>query len=59
MTESVETSARSSLLTHAQAMDADLIVMGDSFRHVLLRNLLGDTMSDLIRVADRPLFLSH
>jgi len=57
--EAVEAPARSELLPYARAMDADLIVMGDSFRHVLLRDLLGDTMSNLIRGADRPLFLSH
>lgn len=51
--------ARQSLLPYAQETNADLIVAGDSFRNVVLRDLLGDTMSHLIRHADRPLFLSH
>jgi len=58
-TEAVDGSARGSLLPYAQNGDMDLIVAGDSFRHVVLQDLLGDTMSHLVRHADRPLFLSH
>lgn len=50
-------SAHDALLPHAR--DADLIVAGDSFRNVILRDLLGDTMSHMVRQTDKPLFISH
>lgn len=58
-TEAVEGPARDRLNPYAQAIGADLVVLGDSFRSVFVRDLLGDTMSHLIQTADRPLFLSH
>jgi len=35
------------------------VVMGDSFEHLLIRGVLGDTAMDVLRKIERPLFLSH
>ena len=58
-TESVESSPREGLNQYAESVGADLVVLGDSFRHILVRDLFGDTMSHLIQTAKRPLFISH
>jgi nucleotide-binding universal stress UspA family protein len=47
------------LLPFARENDADLIVMGNSANKALLRRLLGDTVLETIKSADRPLFLSQ
>lgn len=47
------------ILETARAWAADLIVMGDGAHGVLARKILGDTLSHVVRQADRPLFLSH
>ena len=47
------------LLHYAESYGADLIVLGDSRRSVLMRKLCGDTTLHMIRNANRPLFLSH
>lgn len=57
--ESVESTPRDGLNPYAEAIGADLVVLGDSFRHILVRDLFGDTMSHLIQTAQRPLFISH
>ena len=58
-TEMVEGHARSNLLPFAREIDADLIVMGNSVNKALLQRLLGDTVLETIKSADRPLFLSQ
>ncbi len=47
------------LLAAAQEWNADLIVMGNSERTLMLRRMLGETMLQTVRTADRPLFLSQ
>ena len=47
------------LLSFARETDSDLIVMGNSVHTALLRRLLGDTVLETIKNADRPLFLSQ
>jgi len=51
--------ARSDLLTFAQDVDADLIVMGNSVQKTLIKQLLGSTVLETIKSADRALFLSQ
>ena len=45
------------LLPTATRWQADLIVMGNSARNLLMRRILGETALHIIRNADRPLFL--
>jgi nucleotide-binding universal stress UspA family protein len=58
-TDALEGQARSDLLPFAKESDADLIVMGNSVNKALLRRLLGDTVLETIKSADRALFLSQ
>ncbi|MGB5984801.1 MAG: universal stress protein [Desulfobacterales bacterium] len=58
-TDLLEGQARSDILPFAHEIDADLIVMGNSIHKTLLRHLLGDTVLETIKSADRPLFLSQ
>ena len=58
-TDLVAGQARSDLLPFARDVDADLIVMGNSVHSTLVRQLLGDTVLETIKSADRPLFLSQ
>jgi nucleotide-binding universal stress UspA family protein len=58
-TESVDKSAKDHLIEYAQENDMDLIVMGNSIRNLIIRHLLGDTVMNTIRQADRPLFLAQ
>ena len=51
--------AREHLLAYAKERQADLIVMGNSIRNLLLRHLLGDTMLHTIQNADLPLLLAQ
>lgn len=51
--------AKNGLIEVAHEWDADLIVMGNSQRSLLSRNVLGDTMFETIRKSDRSLFLSQ
>jgi nucleotide-binding universal stress UspA family protein len=55
----VKGSPRKTLLVYAQENNFDLIVMGNSIRKLFLRSIIGDTVLDIIRDADRPLFLSQ
>ncbi|MFW6335841.1 MAG: universal stress protein [Phycisphaeraceae bacterium] len=50
---------RTGLLPLARQHEADLIVMADSYRNLLLHSVLGDVTRDIIRQTDRPLFLTH
>lgn len=52
-------SARAQLLPMAKEHDADLIVLADSYHNLLLHSTLGDVTRDIVRQADRPLFLTH
>jgi nucleotide-binding universal stress UspA family protein len=47
------------LLAAAKMWEADMIVMGNSGRNVLLRKLLGDTLRATLHSTDRPLFLAQ
>jgi nucleotide-binding universal stress UspA family protein len=47
------------LLSQAQKSNADIIVMGNSIRHLLLRQILGSMVLTTIQNADRPLFLAQ
>lgn len=58
-TEAVNGSPHTALLAHAHRLKVDLIVLGDSHRATLVRHVMGDTLSHIIRDADRPLFISH
>ncbi len=58
-TDLLDGDARSDLLPFARQIDADLIVMGNSVQNALIRRLLGDTVLECIKTADRPLFLSQ
>jgi len=53
----VEGSAKAGILPYAVEWNADLIVIGNSARSVLLKKVFGDTAKNAIRKADRPLFL--
>lgn len=52
-------SAREQLLPYAAEWEADLIVLGNSARSYLSRAVLGETALNVIRNADRPLFLAQ
>lgn len=47
------------LLPYATEWKADMIVLGNSVRSVLLRKVIGDTTLHVIRNAEIPLFLSQ
>jgi nucleotide-binding universal stress UspA family protein len=50
---------RGHLLEHAAAWDADLLVLGNSAKNLLLRRWFGETALEVIRHAELPLFLSQ
>lgn len=58
-TECVEGSPREHLLPYAENWGADLTVIGNSAKNLLLRRLLGETALHAIRHANRPLFLAQ
>ena len=58
-TNMVEGQVRSDLLPFARENDADLIVMGNSVQKAMFKRLLGDTVLETIKSADRALFLSQ
>jgi nucleotide-binding universal stress UspA family protein len=58
-TDLVEAPAREGLIKYAQENDFDLIVMGNSARNAIMRQLIGDTLLHTIQEADRPLFLAQ
>ena len=55
----VPSKASDSLLDQAAEYQADLVVMGNSARNILLRRMLGETALRAIREAEVPLFLSQ
>ena len=58
-TEHAAGSAKDQLLSYAAGWDADLIVLGNSCRSFLLRQLFGETALDAMQNSDLPLFLSQ
>lgn len=52
-------SPREQILPVAADWNADLIVLGNSARNLLLRKVLGETALHVMQCADRPLFLSQ
>lgn len=52
-------SPRDHLLSYAQEWGADLAVVGNSAKTLLLRRVLGETALHVIRNVDRPLFLAQ
>jgi nucleotide-binding universal stress UspA family protein len=51
--------ARHLLLAAAALWQADMMVMGNSARSVLLRHVLGDTLQEVLQYTDIPLFLAQ
>jgi nucleotide-binding universal stress UspA family protein len=49
--------AKDFFLPIATYWQADMIVLGNSARNLLIKRLLGETALHIIRNADRPLFL--
>jgi nucleotide-binding universal stress UspA family protein len=47
------------ILAHARETEADIVVMGNGMRRLMIRKVLGDTVLDTIQNADRPLFLAQ
>ena len=58
-TEAIKGSAKARLLAHAAEWKADLIVMGNSHRRFVLRQIFGETMLHVMQNADLPVFLSQ
>ena len=58
-TEHVKGSPKQQLLQHAIDWNADLIVLGNSAKHLWVKKLLGETTMNVIRHANIPLFLSQ
>lgn len=57
--ECAKGSAKSQLLHYAAGWEADLLVLGNSARSLLLRRMFGETALHVIRNADRPLYLAQ
>lgn len=55
----VPESPKNHLLSYAAEWGADLIVVGNSAKNLLLRRIFGETALHVIRNADRPLFLAQ
>lgn len=58
-TEHVPEPAKGHLLKYAAEHGADLIVMGNSAKHLFVRRLFGETMLHTVQHADRTLFLAQ
>lgn len=57
--ESVPAPAKVELLPHADYWSADLIVLGNSARRLLMKRVFGETAMHVMQNADRPLFLAQ
>jgi nucleotide-binding universal stress UspA family protein len=55
----VPESPKNHLLPYAAEWGADLTVVGNSARNLLLRRIFGETAWHVIRHSDRPLFLAQ
>lgn len=51
--------AKNGILVEARRVGADIVVMGNSLRSLMFRQILGDTVLATIQNADRPLFLAQ
>lgn len=58
-TECVNAPPRDNLLPYAAEYGADLIVLGNSAKSLLLRKILGETALHIMRSSDRMLFLAQ
>ena len=58
-TECVTDPPLENLLPYADEWNADLIVLGNSAKNMLLRRILGDTALHVMRHSERPLFLAQ
>ena len=58
-TRIVDEDADVGILAQAQETEADIIVMGNSVRSLMFRQILGSTALATIQNADRPLFLAQ
>lgn len=58
-TRMVGEDADAGILAHARQTDSDIIVMGNSVRNLMFRQVLGSTALATIQNADRPLFLAQ
>ncbi len=58
-TEHVVEAPKTALLPYAESWNADLIVLGNSAKRMLLRRLLGETALHVMRNAEIPLFLAQ
>lgn len=58
-TEHVPGSPRHQVLPYAEQWGADLLVVGNSARSLLLRRVFGETALEVMRSADRPLYLAQ
>ena len=58
-TEHVVNSPQSEILPYADAWGADLIVLGNSTKRLLLRRILGETALHVMRNSELPLFLAQ
>jgi nucleotide-binding universal stress UspA family protein len=55
----VSGSAKDQLLPYAEQWGADITVIGNSAKNLLLRRIFGETALQAIRHANRPLFLAQ
>ena len=58
-TRMVEEDANAGILKHARQTEADIIVMSNSARSLMFRQIMGSTALATIQNADRPLFLAQ
>jgi len=58
-TEHVIDAPQNAILDHADACGADLIVLGNSTKRLLLRKILGETAMYVMRNSELPLFLAQ
>ncbi len=58
-TDCVSGSPKEQLLPYAESWGADLTVIGNSAKNLLMRRIFGETALHAIRNANRPLFLSQ
>jgi nucleotide-binding universal stress UspA family protein len=58
-TERLPGSPKEQLLPYAERWGADLTVIGNSAKNLLLRRIFGETALHAIRHANRPLFLAQ
>lgn len=55
----VQDSPKYQLLPYAESWGADMTVIGNSAKNLLLRRIIGETALQAIRTANRPLFLAQ